>query len=84
MRRRILPLATMKGSHYILLLAIVFLGGASLPMQSVMLTFTSLPENMLPLADKRVSGELTDSPVEPLKGEPSYGSAPLYGAIVLW
>src|SRR5450830_1530479 len=76
MRRIILPLL-------FLVSAVVFLGGASLPTQSVMLTFTPLPENLLSLADKRVSGELTDSPVEALKGEPSYGSAPLYGAIVL-
>ena len=83
MRRRILPLATLKGSHYILLLAVILLGGASLPTQTVMLNVTSLPENLLPLADKKVSGELTDSPVELLKGEPSYGSAPLYGVIIL-
>ena len=76
MRRRILPLL-------FLVPAVVFLGGASLPTQSVMLNFTSLPENLLPLADKKVSGELTDFPQEPLKGEPSYGSAPLYGALVL-
>jgi len=76
MRRRILPLL-------FLVPTIVFLGGASLPMQSVMLNFAFLPEKLLPLADKIVSGELTDSPPESLKGEPSYGSAPLYGAIVL-
>ena len=66
-----------------LVLAVVFLGGASLPPQAVMLNLTSLPERLLLLADKRFSGELTDSPQELLKGEPSYGSAPLYGAVVL-
>ncbi|MBU2496078.1 MAG: hypothetical protein KJ935_06255 [Candidatus Omnitrophica bacterium] len=63
--------------------AVIFLGGASLPTQTVMLNFASLPERLLSLADKIVSGELTDSPQKSLKGEPSYGSAPLYGAIVL-
>jgi hypothetical protein len=76
MRRRILPLL-------FLIPAVVFLGGASFPAQTVMLNLMPLPENLLPLADKGVSGELTDSPQELLKGEPSYGSAPLYGAIVL-
>lgn len=76
MKRRILPLL-------FLVPAVVFLGGASLPLQSVMLNFEPLPENLLPLADKGVSGELTDSPQELLKGEPSYGLVPFYGAILL-
>lgn len=63
--------------------AVVFLGGASFSAQSVMLNFAFLPENLLPLADNRVSGELTDFPAESLKSEPSYDSAPLYGAVVL-
>ena len=76
MARRILSLL-------FLVPTVILLYGASFPAQTVILNFTPLPENLLPLADKRVSGELTDSPQESLKGEPSYGSAPLYGAIVL-
>lgn len=59
------------------------MGGASLPTQTVMLTFAPLPENLLPMADKGVAGELTDSPAAVLKGEPQYRSAPLYGVIAL-
>jgi len=67
----------------ILLLAVIILGGASLPTQTVLFDFASLPENLLLLADEGVTGELTDSPAAVLKGEPPYRSAPLYGAVVL-
>ena len=66
-----------------LFLAVVLLSGASLPTQGVLFNLAPLPENLLPLSDKGVIGELIDSPVELLKGEPSYGSAPLYGSVVL-
>ncbi|MCX5642516.1 MAG: hypothetical protein NTY10_04725 [Candidatus Omnitrophica bacterium] len=75
MKRRILPLL-------FLVLSVIFAGGASLPLQSVMLNFAPLPENLLPLVDEKVTGELTDSPQKSLKGEPAYVSLPLYGAIV--
>ena len=67
----------------LLIPAVIFSGGASLPTQTVLFTFAPLPEKLLPLADKGVIGELTDSPAGVLKGEPPYNSAPLYGAVVL-
>ena len=83
MRRRILSLTNRPWSCGILLLSVFLLGGASFPMQSVMLTFSPLPENMLPLTGEGVIGELTDFPQKPLKVERSYKSAPLCGTIAL-
>ena len=66
-----------------LILPVIFLLGAYLPTQIVVLNPSALPENLLSIAKEKVPGSLTEEPSMKLKGEIIYKNAPFYGILPL-